>query len=174
MRKAKWIVPLVVFVALAAASFGAARLVAERPADEAAEGVAVLHDFLELTSAQRQEVEALDARYEQERPELTRALLDARSGLLEVMRDPRSTRQEAVEAADRFGDAQSNMQRNTISYTYELRECLTPEQREKLTDTMGRGMCSITCGPGMGRAMGGRGRGPCGGYGGGRGPGGGR
>lgn len=164
MRRQSWIWLVVVFVALAAGSYAATRLVQNTRQPQtppAAPGFAVLQDYLQLTPDQRQALAAVDQRYAAVRPELRDRLWEARDNLLNVMGDPNSTSQQAVAAAKKFGAAQQAMQLNTIEYTYQMRKHLTPAQREKLVSTMGRGMCAMTCGPGSGRGMGGRGNGPC-------------
>lgn len=159
MRKS-WLFLAALFIVLAAVSYATAKLVyavQNRVDRSAPPGLSVLQDYLQLTDAQRESLAQVDARFASTRPELRANLETARDKLLSVMRDPNSTRDEAVRAAREFGAAQQAMQLNTIEYTYELRKHLTPAQRNKLVATMGRGMCAVTCGPGGGRGMGGPG-----------------
>lgn len=163
MRKG-WILLVAVLLALGAASYAAARLVAQGGATACAAppGLAMLQDHLQLTPAQRRAVAEVDARFAAARPALRDDALQARDQLLEVLHDPNSTAEDARAAVRRFGEAQQAMQMNTIEYTFELRRYLTPEQREKMVNTMGRGICALTYGPGSGRGWGGQGKGPCG------------
>ena len=119
-------------------------------------------------STQREALAGIDTEFAKQRPALRQGLWQARDELLRVLKDPDSTRADAVAAVERFGAAQQALQRNTIEYVFELRRHLAPAQREKMIGVMGQGMCALTCGPGMGRGCGGQGRGSCG-FGGGRG-----
>lgn len=161
--KISWILLIVLSLLLAAASYGAARMICGSQCDieSAAPGFALLQDYLEMTPDQRQAISQVDAGIAEERLALREQMLDARDHLVDVINDPESTVDDALSAVHTFGDAQREMQANTVRYTYELRQHLTPPQREKMVRTMGRGVCGMTGGPGRGRGMGGRGRGPC-------------
>lgn len=159
-------------VLVAAVAYGATKLVVRRTVatPPACPAFDVLQDYLGLTSEQRQKLAEVDARYATVRPQLRNRVWETRDELIATLQDPNSTRAQAVERARQFCAAQQAMQINTVEYMVELRERLTPPQREKLAGLIGRGMCALTggpCGPGMGRGrgagmglgMGGRGRG---------------
>mgnify|MGYP005841566115 CR=1 FL=1 len=161
--KRSWIFLVALFLLMAAASYAAARLISSRHprAPEAAPGFALLQDYLGVTDEQKRALADIDGKFARQRPELRDRMFEARANLVTVLQNPDSTVDQALRAAREFGEAQQAMQANTILYTYELRKHLTPQQREKMVRTMGRGICAMTGGPGMGRGMGGRGKGPC-------------
>ena len=162
-------------VVLGVGSFAATRLAVRGLCNgvRAPMAFAVLQDYLELSSQQRKALEEADARYASVRPALRDAVIEARDGLLNVLEDPKSDREEAVRAAKRFCRAQEALQLNTVEYMVELRGHLNASQKKKLAGLMGRGMCALTGGPcqggmglGPGRGMGGgQGAGFCGGQG---------
>jgi len=123
-------------------------------------GLALLEDYLGLSTQQRRAVSQIDARFAATRPALREETLKARDKLLAVMSDPKSTSDQAVAAARSFGVAQQAMQINTIEYTFELRKHLSPAQKTKLASVMSRGLCALTCDLGRQKGLQGRGQGP--------------
>lgn len=179
--KRRWLLAVLLAAVLGIGAYAATRFVqADQPqADPRCPCFAMLQQYLGLTAAQRDATAGIDERYGRERPVLRQELWDARDNLLSVLQDSNSTQQQAVAAAKQFGAAQQALQLNTISYAFELRKHLTPQQRAKMHGLLGRGMCAATCGAGLGGpgADGSKGGGACsvcpGGFGprgGGRGP----
>lgn len=150
--KKSWIILIAMLSILAATSYGAARLLRptwpEPPRSEPL--FAMLHDYLGLTPDQRSRISAIDSKYAAKRVQLRQQLWDARDHLLEVVRDPDASRDEAISAIRHFGLARQKMAENTMEYVFDIREVLTPAQKAKLASVMGRGMCALTGGPGMG------------------------
>lgn len=161
--KRGWLMLAMLFLLTAVGSFAAVKLVGTKPVPGScpAPGFAVLQDYLELTEEQRLALAAVDESFARERAELRERFVQARERLVEVLRDPDSTVDDALEAARIFGEAQQAMQTNTIRYTYELRKHLTPAQRERMVGTVCRGICAVTGGPCGVRGMGRRGACPC-------------
>jgi Spy/CpxP family protein refolding chaperone len=179
MKRALAIAILLILVV--AVSYGATRLAVRttrvRPAT--CQALSALEDYLAVTPGQKQALAAVDAQFGAARPQLRDHVWQTRDELVATLEDPNSTRAQAVEKARQFCAAQKAMQLNTVEYMVELRQHLTPAQRQKLAGLVGRGMCTLTggpCGRGMGRGMGngmgggmggpgGRGNGFCGGRG---------
>ncbi len=158
MRRVLAIVGLLVLIA--AVSFGATRLAVRttqvRP--QTCQALAALEDYLAVTPDQKKALAGIDVQFETQRPLLRDRVWQTRDDLIAVLEDPNSTRAQAVEKTRQFCAAQQAMQLNTVEYMVELRQHLTPAQRQKLTGLVGRGMCALTGGPcprGMGRGMGG-------------------
>lgn len=152
---------VLVVLLLGAGAFAASRLISGQPrlAQATPPGFGLVQDYLGLTPEQREKFAQVDARFGRERLQLRERIWQAREDVVEVLRDPASTREQALDAVDRLGEAQREMQRNTVEYLFELRRHLTSAQREKLIGTMGRGMCASACGLGAGRGMGAGGKG---------------
>jgi|GEM_PF-1221327 len=184
MRRALVLVGLLVL--MAAVAYGATRLAVRsaRVQPPTCQALATLEDYLAVTPDQREVMSGIDAKYAAIRPGLRDRVWQTRDELIATLKDPSSTREQAVEKAKEFSEAQEAMQTNTVEYVMELRQHLTPAQKQKLTGLLGRGMCALTggqcrrgmgtgmgpgmgggMGPGMGAGIGGRGRGYCGGRG---------
>jgi len=150
--KKSWTILIALLLILAVTSYGAARLLrptwTESPRSEPL--FAMLHDYLGLTPDQRSRVSEIDAKYAARRSQIRQQLWDARDHLLDVVRDPNASRNDAIAAIRRFGSARQEMAESTMEYVFDLREILTPAQKAKLASVMGRGVCALTGGPGMG------------------------
>ena len=161
--KKRWLILIAILLAMAAASYAAARLVSRPgvpPGGPPCPGFAALQDYLQLTPDQRTALAGVDARYGDSRPRLRDEFRQARDELVAVLHDPNSTEDQAIAAVKRFGTAQQAMQLNTVSYTFELRKHLTEEQKERMVGLIDRGMCVKSCGPGPGMGWGGPKKGP--------------
>jgi len=121
------------------------------------EGLVLLRSYLELTPAQQREIARIESSYEQQRPKLRQDVWDARDELAAVLRDPEVDESKAIAALRKLSRSREEMAVNTIKYLFEVRDHLTPRQREKLADVADCGMCGPTGGPGMGRDRGGGG-----------------
>ncbi len=164
--KKSWIILIALLLVLAGASYGTARLVSRPPAAPAQSEplMAMLHSYLRLTPDQQREIAQIDARYSAERAELRQKMWEERDRFAAVMRDPNSTKEQALAAMRRFASARTAMGASTLSYVFEIRQLLTPEQRARLTGAVDRGICALAGGPGVGgcgRGMGAPGAGMC-------------
>ncbi len=150
--KKSWIILIALLLILAAASYGAARFLrptlSESPKSEPL--FTMLHDYLGLTPNQRSMISEIDAKHAARRAQIRQQLWDARDHLLNVVRNPTASRAEAIAAIRQFGSARQKMAESTIEYVFDIRKVLTPTQNAKLASAMGRGMCALTGGPGMG------------------------
>jgi len=159
----KLLIGALLVLVLAAASYAATTyIVGRRACTAVAPAFSLLHDYLGLSDAQRGATSELVHRYSAQRETLRDRMLASRDHLIATLRDPKSTRNDALEAVRDFGEAQRALQVNTVEYTYALRDHLTPAQREKMTNVLDRGICALTCGPSAGRRWSGSPRGTCG------------
>ena len=165
MRK-RWLAVVGLLILVAAVSYGATRLAVRnaRVQPPAPAAFAALQDYLEVTPDQQKQLAGVNEQYGAVRPELRDRVWQTRDELIAVMEDPKSTREQAVEKAKQFCSAQEAMQVNTVEYMIELRQHLTPAQKQKLGGLVGRGMCALTGGQcprgmGVGGSMGGPGGG---------------
>lgn len=162
--KKGWIMLAALLVVLSAASFTAARLLSagSEVSGQPEPLLGVLPDYLDLTPEQRQHLDSVNADYASQRRIIRQRMWDARDRFAAVMRNPDSTREQALAAMERFGAAREDMAANTLEYVFEVRRVLTPEQRSKLAEVMDRGVCALSCGPGggCGGPMGAGGMGP--------------
>lgn len=118
-------------------------------------GIEALHDYLELTPAQRRAVSAASAELVKARRALRQRVWEARDHFVALMRDPNASEDEVLAALHQLTVAREEMARNTVSYLLELRSHLTPSQRSKLAELVERGMCSLDGGSGTCGAPGG-------------------
>ncbi len=150
--KKSWFVLILALLLLAVASFAATRLLSQpartQPQQEPLFGM--LHSYLGLTPDQQREIADIEGSYAAQRQELRQRLWDERDHFLAVMRDPNSSKAEALAAMRRFAQAREAMGASTLEYVFDMRGVLTPAQRDKLTSVMDRGACALTCGPGVG------------------------
>lgn len=161
--KKGWLIFIGLLILLGIASYATTRAIREpgSPSNNSPQGFTMLQDYLGLTPQQRQKISDTDAEYADTRARLRDDVWQARDELRRILSNPDSTSREAVVAAEKLGEAQQQLQVNTIEYTYELRQHLTPAQREKLVSMMDRGICALAGGPGMGKGCG-MGKGECG------------
>lgn len=147
-----------VLIILGIGSFAATRMGRRSPhcaGCEAPVAFAALQDYLLLSNAQRSAMQEIDARFSVTRPKLSAETYDARDELLKALQNPDSTPEQTLAATRRFCRAQEALQLNTVEYMIELRAHLSPTQKTKMSDLIGRGMCSLTGGPCKGHGMGG-------------------
>ncbi|MGQ9456189.1 MAG: Spy/CpxP family protein refolding chaperone [Armatimonadota bacterium] len=122
-------------------------------------GIAVLHDYLALTPAQRRAIGVASSELVKSRRTLRQRVWEARDNFVALMRDPNASKDDLLAALHQLTVARENMARNTVSYLFELRSYLTPAQRSRLAELVERGMCSLdgvsgTCGAPGGGACG--------------------
>lgn len=168
-----WLAVVGLLILVAAVSYGATRLAVRGAGVQAAPcpAFAALQDYLGVTPDQQKQLAGINAQYGAVRPELRDRVWQTRDELIAALENPKSTRAQAVEKARQFCAAQQAMQMNSVEYMIELRQHLTPAQKQKLGGLVGRGMCALTggqCPRGMGGGMGGPGgggNGLCGGRG---------
>jgi len=88
----------------------------------------VLHDELNLTPAQEQEIEALERDFATRRRALEVEMRAANGELAEAMREEHAYGPRVTAAVERFHRAMGELQGETMEHVFAMRAVLTPEQ----------------------------------------------
>jgi nickel and cobalt resistance protein CnrR len=90
----------------------------------------VVHDQMDLTAAQAQRLDEIEARFAAERTELEAEVRTANRELSDAIAQSRGDTPQVQAAVDHFHSAMGELQKATIAHVFEMRAVLTPEQAE--------------------------------------------
>jgi Spy/CpxP family protein refolding chaperone len=89
----------------------------------------VLHDELNLSGAQGQQIEALERDFATRRRALEVEMRAANADLAAAMREEHEYGPRVTAAVERFHAAMGELQSETMEHVFAMRDVLTPEQR---------------------------------------------
>ena len=89
----------------------------------------VLHEELDLSAAQEQEIEALEREFATRRRGLELEMRAANAELATAMREEHAYGPRVTAAIEHFHMAMGELQSETMRHVFAMREVLTPEQR---------------------------------------------
>jgi len=89
----------------------------------------IVHNDLQLTSGQTQEIDAIERRYFQHRVELRNRVTVANRELADALMADMAFGREAQQAANHVETGFGDLQRATILYVLEVRDVLSPVQQ---------------------------------------------
>jgi nickel and cobalt resistance protein CnrR len=90
----------------------------------------VVHDQMDLTAAQAQRLDEIEARFAVERTRLEAEVRTANRELSDAIAQSRGDTPQVQAAVDHFHSAMGELQKATIAHVFEMRAVLTPEQAE--------------------------------------------
>lgn len=88
----------------------------------------MLHDELDLSAAQEQQIEALERDFATRRRALEVEMRAANAELAAAMREEHAYGPRVTAAVERFHAAMGELQSETMEHVFAMRELLTPEQ----------------------------------------------
>ncbi len=100
----------------------------------------VLYDWLELSPAQRVEVDQDDPTFFEQSADLAKQLGDHRALLAEMITEPASTDEEITEQLDRVIDVEITLERRVGQFILTARHRLNPSQRQRLLGAIATGL----------------------------------
>jgi len=89
----------------------------------------LLHDELDLSATQEQEIEALERDFATRRRALELEMRAANAELAAAMREEHAYGPRVTAAIERFHSAMGELQSETMEHVFAMREVLTPQQR---------------------------------------------
>lgn len=89
----------------------------------------LLHDELDLSATQEQDIEALERDFATRRRALELEMRAANAELAAAMRDEHAYGPRVTAAIERFHSAMGELQSETMEHVFAMREVLTPQQR---------------------------------------------
>lgn len=96
----------------------------------------VLHRVLDLTPAQRQQMDTMEARFAGRRQMLETQMRASNRDLARAIVTDRRMSPAAVQAIDRFHEAMRELQELTTAHVLDMRSLLTPQQAVKFDQTI--------------------------------------
>lgn len=132
-------------VLAAVASFGISSRMHSRQALPQPCSLKPLAEYLTLTSEQVKRIEPVFAEHQRKRIDALHNREEAVTHLLSVLRSPNATGAEIDKAAGEVDAAQSRLRRLMVDHLQRLKSLLTPVQREKLFDLVGRRCLGGAC-----------------------------
>jgi len=122
--------------------------------------MAPLIQHLQLTPEQQNSIRPIDEGFRRDQMASCAEMQDARARLLDVLKQPKTSKADLDAALDDVARAQAGVQRRTAEYLLEIKPVLTDDQRDRLFGVVGQKFCGQgRCGAGMCPAGGGQGRG---------------
>lgn len=91
----------------------------------------VLHDELDLSAAQEQQIEAIERDFATRRRSLEVEMRAANAELAAAMREEHAYGPRVTAAVEHFHSAMGELQSETMKHVFAMRAVLTPEQRTK-------------------------------------------
>ena len=137
------IVGVALVTALAAAAGGWAGIhygLQQRPANAGLDDL--LHHELNLTAAQNQRIEALEAEFAAKRTTFEAEMRAASADLAMAIREDPVYGPRAQMAIERFHAAESALQEETVKHVLSMRTVLTPDQIQRFDDAISKALTS--------------------------------
>lgn len=96
----------------------------------------IVHERLNLNSAQKQQIEALETDFATRRQALELEMRAANADLAAAIREEHGYGPNVTAAVERFHGAMGRLQSETIRHVFAMREVLNPEQQRTFDDTV--------------------------------------
>lgn len=96
----------------------------------------VVHQRLNLSAAQKQQIEALETDFATRRQALELEMRAANADLAAAIREEHGYGPNVTAAVERFHGAMGRLQSETIRHVFAMRELLNPEQQRTFDDTV--------------------------------------
>lgn len=164
MTRRQWVMTVIAACMVAVASYATSSAVSSRRMSAAGAGMGPgmtpLVSFLRLAAEQEDRVRPIDEAFRKDQMTACAEMQDARARLLEVLKQPNTSKTELDTALADVASAQGRLQRQTAEYLLEIKPILTDEQKDRLFSLVGQRFCGQgRCGTGICPAGGGPGRG---------------
>lgn len=100
---------------------------------ESQKGIVAREKLLNLTDAQKTQLQNLRKKWQEERKELREKMRVKRNELRDMMKDPKADRGKTENLRDEIFEIRLSFMKNSYLHRKEVRNVFTPEQLEKLT-----------------------------------------
>lgn len=137
LRRQLLITALVAVIAGLIGAFAGTRLFERSPPSSLHEAV---HDELDLDTAQRARIEALEASFAIRRRALELEMRTANAELAAAIQSERGYGAGVTAAVDHFHDVMGRLQKETIEHVFAMRAVLTPAQAARFDTTVVRAL----------------------------------
>ncbi|PKB19045.1 heavy-metal resistance protein [Novosphingobium kunmingense] len=125
------LVAVVAFAVAIAACWLVRDLIDRRPHHDGGELHVLMHDRLGLDPAQKARIEAIEARFAQDRKALDQRLFSANRELAEAMANEHAFGPRVALAVDHSHMAMGDLQKATLRHVFAMRAVLRPDQTAK-------------------------------------------